>query len=91
MLRAAVEPYRASGLGRSRAATARRRACNRAGTIDRRRVELTPILGHLILGSDPKEGGPDPSSSKYPPEFQREAVELVFRPEPRSYGALGMG
>jgi hypothetical protein len=29
--------------------------------------------------------------AKHPPEFQREAVELVFRSEPRCYGALGMG
>jgi hypothetical protein len=70
---------------------ARRRACNRAGTIGRRRVELTPILGHLILGSDPEEGGRMRPPAKYPPEFQRDAVEHVFRSEPRSYGALGMG
>ena len=31
-----------------------------------RRVDLTPILGHLILGSDPEEGGPDGSSSEVP-------------------------
>jgi hypothetical protein len=54
-------------------------------------VELTAILEHLILGSDPEEGGPDACPAKYPPTFQRDAVELVFRPELRCYCTLGMG
>ncbi len=40
-------------------------------------MTLNGFGGHLILGVTPEEGGPDGSSSKYPPEFRREAVELV--------------
>ena len=42
------------------------------------RLQLTSILRHLILGSVPRREARIGRPAKCPPEFQREAVELVL-------------
>jgi transposase len=40
-------------------------------------MELPRLDGHLILGETLEEGGRVARPAKYPPEFRREAVQLV--------------